>query len=105
MGEDLRAAYGISTGYLLVDTLQRWSISVVWARTARAVSVTNMARSGTPARLYVYDTLLERLAQDLEDMAAEHGQFIQEQHAMVSQRHVARHRHVAPAISPTSEMV
>jgi hypothetical protein len=32
--------------------------------------------SRTPARLLVEDTLLERLAQDLEDMAAELGPFI-----------------------------
>jgi hypothetical protein len=33
-------------------------------------------------------------------MAAELGAFIQEKHAMVGQRHVARHRHVAPADQP-----
>jgi len=37
------------------------------------------------------------LAQDLEDMAAALGPCIQEEHAMVGQRHVTRHRHVAPA--------
>jgi hypothetical protein len=37
------------------------------------------------------------LAQDLEDMAAALGRFIQEEHAIVGQRHFARHRHVAPA--------
>ena len=37
----------------------------------------------TPAKLYIYETLLERLAQDLENMAAELGQFIQEEHAVV----------------------
>ena len=57
-------------------------------------------RSRTPARLSVEDTLLERLAQDLEDMAAELGPFIQEAHAMVGQRLLARHRHVAPANQP-----
>jgi len=41
------------------------------------------ARSRTPAKLYVYDTLIERLAQDLEDMTAELGSFIHEEHAMV----------------------
>jgi hypothetical protein len=41
-------------------------------------------------------TILERLAQDLQDMAAELWQFIQEEHAMVGQRHFARHRYVAP---------
>jgi hypothetical protein len=29
-----------------------------------------------PAKLYIYETLLERLAQDLEDMAAELRPFI-----------------------------
>ena len=53
-----------------------------------------------PAKLYVYDTLLERLAQDLQDMAAELGPFIQEKHAVVGQRHVARHGDVAPADQP-----
>jgi hypothetical protein len=54
-----------------------------------------MLRSRTPARLYVYGTILERLAQDLKDMAAELGPFIQEEHAIVGQRHLARHRHLA----------
>src|SRR4029453_7886157 len=40
------------------------------------------------------------LAQDLQDMAPELGQFIQEEHAIVGQRHFARHRHVAPADQP-----
>jgi hypothetical protein len=31
------------------------------------------------------------LAQDLEDMAAELRQFIQKEHAVVRQRHIARH--------------
>jgi hypothetical protein len=52
--------------------------------------------------LYVENTLLERLAQNLKDMAAKLGQFIQEAHAMVGQRHVTRHRHVAPADPPRS---
>jgi hypothetical protein len=51
-------------------------------------------KSRTPAKLYVYETLLEWLAQDLKDMAAELEPCIQEEHAMVGQRHVARHRHV-----------
>ena len=52
-----------------------------------------------------YYTFLQRLPQHLQDMAAELGQFIQEQHAVVGQRHLARHGHVAPPISPASEMV
>jgi hypothetical protein len=43
-----------------------------------------------------YETLLQRLAQDLEDLAAALGQLIQEEHAVVGQRHLARHRHLAP---------
>jgi hypothetical protein len=57
-------------------------------------------RSRTPAKLYSCKTILEWLAQDLKDMAAELGQFIQEEHAIVGQRHVTRHRHVAPADQP-----
>jgi hypothetical protein len=60
----------------------------------------NGLRSRTPVRLSVCDTLLERLPQDLEDMAAALGQCIQEEHAVVGQRHLARHRHVAPADQP-----
>jgi hypothetical protein len=48
-------------------------------------------------KLYVYETLLQRLAPDLQDMAAALGPFIQEAHAMVGQRPLARHRHVAAA--------
>jgi hypothetical protein len=55
-------------------------------------------RFSTPARLSVEDTLLERLAQDLEDMAAARGPFIQ--HAVVGQRHFARQRPVAPTDQP-----
>jgi hypothetical protein len=36
------------------------------------------------------------LPQDLQDMAAKFGELIQEQDAVMGQRHVARHRHVAP---------
>jgi hypothetical protein len=43
------------------------------------------------------DVLLKRVAQDLKDMAATLGPCIQEEHAMVGQRHLTRHRHVAPA--------
>jgi hypothetical protein len=51
----------------------------------------------TPANLYLYETILQRLPQHLQHIAAELGPFIQEEHAMVGQRHVARHRHLAPA--------
>jgi len=51
-------------------------------------------------RLYVYETLLERLAQDREHMTAKLGPFIQEEDTVVAQRHVAGHQHVAPADQP-----
>jgi hypothetical protein len=49
-------------------------------------------RSRTPARLYVYDTLLQRLAQDLQDMPPALRQFLQAAHAVMCPRHLARHR-------------
>jgi hypothetical protein len=67
--------------------------------TRRANSAKEL-RSRTPARLYVYETILERLPQDLQDMAAELGPCIQEEHTMVGQRHLARHGHMAPADQP-----
>jgi hypothetical protein len=62
----------------------------------RANSV-NVLRFITSAKLYSYETLLEWLAQDLKDMAAELGELIQEEHAVVGQRHLAGHRDVAAA--------
>ena len=64
---------------------------------SRAAKALKVLIFSMPARLYVYDTLLQRLPQNLQDVAAELGPFIQEEHAMVGQRHFARHRHVAPA--------
>jgi hypothetical protein len=58
-----------------------------------------------PARLYLCEALLEELAQHLQDVAPARRQFIQEEHAIVGQQHLARHRHVPPPISPASEMV
>ena len=40
------------------------------------------------------------MPQYLQDMAAELGEFIQKEHAMVGQRHLARPRPVAPAEQP-----
>jgi hypothetical protein len=46
-------------------------------------------------RLYWCDALLERLAQDLQDVATELWQLIEKQHAMVRQRHLTRQGHLA----------
>ncbi len=51
-------------------------------------------------RLYLCETLLERLAEDLEDMALELGQLIQEQDPVVRQRHLPRHGQLAAADQP-----
>lgn len=51
----------------------------------RIVSMTSVVKLMTRARLCIDDSLLDRLAQDLEDMAAEFGELIQEEHAVVGQ--------------------
>jgi hypothetical protein len=63
--------------------------------TVHAAKVVNLCRSRTPARLYSYDTLLERLAQDFQDVACALGPFIQEAHAVMRPRYAARQRHLA----------
>jgi hypothetical protein len=50
---------------------------------SRAVKVAKTLRSRTPAKLYSCKTLLERLAQDLQAMAADLRPFIQEEDAVV----------------------
>ena len=60
----------------------------------------NGLKSRTPARLYVYDAVLNRLTQDLEHMTTKLRPFIQEEDAVVGQRHVARQRHLAPTDQP-----
>jgi hypothetical protein len=57
-------------------------------------------RFRTYAKLYSCGTILERLAQDLQDMGAALREFIQEEHAVMGPRHLARHRHVAPTDPP-----
>jgi hypothetical protein len=69
------------------------SLTVITRRATSAKRLT----SRTPARLYGYETLLQRLAQNLQHMAAALGQFILEEQAVVGQRHFARHRDVAAA--------
>ena len=54
----------------------------------------------TCGRLSVYNTLLQRLAQDLEHMTAAPWEFIQKEHAMVGQRHLRRHGQLTAADQP-----
>jgi hypothetical protein len=64
------------------------------AKAARAL------RSRTPARLFSYDTILKRLAQDLEDMPPALRPCIQEEQAVVRPRHLARRGEVPAAEQP-----
>jgi hypothetical protein len=51
----------------------------------------------TCGRLYLSDTLLERLAPHFEHMPPELRQLIQQEDAVVGQRDLSRHRHLAAA--------
>ncbi len=62
--------------------------------------LTKSLRFRTLWRLYVWDTILQRLAQDLEDMPPALRQFIEEEHAVVRQRHLARRGDVPAADQP-----
>ena len=64
---------------------------------SRAAKVAKTLKSSTPAKLYVYETIRERSSQDFEHMAPKFRQLIEEEHAMVGQRHFARQRHMAAA--------
>jgi hypothetical protein len=59
-------------------------------------------RFRTCGRLYSYDTLLERLAQPFEPVAAALRPFIPEEHTVVGQRPLARSRHRPAADQPRS---
>jgi hypothetical protein len=51
--------------------------------------------------LYVDETLLARLAQDLQDVAAELRQLIQKENPVVRQRHFAWPRHLPATDQPS----
>jgi hypothetical protein len=70
------------------------------AAITRIAKSAKLLRFRTPAGLYLYDTLLEGLPQDLQDVAAELRQFIQEEHPVVRERDLARHRDLTPADPP-----
>jgi hypothetical protein len=60
------------------------------------------AKSRTLVRLYLYDAVLEGLAQDFQDVAAKLRELIEKQDTMVPQRHLARCGDV-PADQPRIE--
>ncbi len=65
--------------------------------TTRAAIVASAAESMTRGKLYSCDAVLERLAQGLEAMTAEFGEFIPEEHTMVRQGHLTGQGHLATA--------
>jgi hypothetical protein len=66
----------------------------------RTGSAENVVRATVPARLYLRETLLQPLAQDFEDMPPELRAFVQEEHAVVRQRHLALPEEVPAADLP-----
>jgi hypothetical protein len=74
------------------------------AITRRANSA-KVLKSRTPAKLYVYETLLERSAQDLEDMAAALGQSSRKSTPLWASDTSPGIGTWPPPISPASEMV
>jgi hypothetical protein len=64
-----------------------------------------VARSRTGGRLYSCEARFERLTQDLEDLAAELGPFIQEEHAVWASDTSPGMGMCPPPISPLSELV
>jgi hypothetical protein len=55
---------------------------------SRAANAPKALRSRTCGRLYSCDAIIERLAQDFQDVAFELGQFTQKEPAVVRQRHL-----------------
>jgi hypothetical protein len=69
-------------------------------RHAPAAQSVKLFSDETPARWFCSAPLVTGLPQDLENMVAELRHLVQQEHAVVGQRHVTRHRHVAPADQP-----
>src|SRR5262245_26029444 len=73
---------------------ERLTVSTLRAKPAKLSQLRSCGRS------YACDTLLQRLAQYLQHMAAALGQFIEKEHAVVGPRHLARQGHVAATDPP-----
>jgi hypothetical protein len=67
------------------------------AVTSRRAKSAKSLKLVTLWRLYLYETLLERLPRNLQDVAAELRLFIQEAHDVVREGQPARRQHVSPA--------
>jgi hypothetical protein len=95
-----RSGYTAGAGTVTMGMGGPWAPPERLTSSSRLAKLRKSLKIMTLWRLYSYETLLERLAQDLQDMAAELGELIQEEHAMMGQRHLARHQHVAPTDQP-----
>jgi len=71
-----------------------------WQGCIRAASAVSAKGSRTCGRWYVCDAILERLAQDFQDVACALGPFIEEEPAAVRRRHLPRPRHLTAADEP-----
>jgi hypothetical protein len=80
-----RGGHTVGVGTIMV-VMEGYRTRLEWlAVSSRFAKLRKSLRFKTLWRLYLYDTLLERLTQDLQDVAAAFRQFIQEQNAMVCQ--------------------
>jgi hypothetical protein len=70
---------------------------IILTRPARTANGTMLEMYG---KLYSYDSRLQRLPPHLQDVAAELRPFIQQENAMVRQRHFAGHRHLPAPDEP-----
>ncbi len=77
-----------------------WTRPELLAVSSRLAKPTISLRLRTLWRLYSYETLLDRLAEDLQDVAVELWPFIQQEEAVVGQRHLAWHRDLATPDQP-----
>jgi hypothetical protein len=90
----------LAVGTATVQMGGYWTRAEWLVVTSRFAKLRKSLRVMTLWRLYAYETLLEGLAQHLQDMAAKLRQFIQPEHAMMCQRQLARQRHLAALDQP-----
>jgi hypothetical protein len=82
-----------------------WTLPTSRSTTTHAAIPARRLRSTTCGRLYLYDTLLERLPQDLEDMASELEELIEVEIRWCASGPSVRRGTWLPAINPTCETV
>jgi hypothetical protein len=66
----------------------------------RIAKATSRLRLNEYRLSFLIEAVLRRLAQDLEDMAATLGQFIERMHAVVGPRDLAREKYHRAGLSP-----